>query len=358
MNPGLLDTEVDVIVSAAAAPLTVPLKRDAVVWVQIGGCGEPPAEGCVAVPPDTSYTTTVASDIDKPIVAEQFAFYGKGAVGEGVATLMGTPRPQRGAVFALGGVAPSRSGVLAIANPGAVAVTASVLARARGHRRATGDDARLRDRPRSARRRTTSASCWVRRTARSSSTRPGRSSATRTLYSKGDITRSEAILDDAMTARLVLAIVLVVAAAIVAWVLDRRRKPAPPAQGRATVPQQLDRQDFPRTDAPWLVVLWSSRTCESCQGLFEKLTPLASDDVAVVEVEYQEQPELHKRYAIDAAPITVIVGPRRCDARVVHRFVQRNGPLGRSRRTARLNRGLRVRPRSPRLRTPRCRRRG
>ena len=26
----------------------------------------------------------------------------------------------------------------------------------------------------------------------------------------------------------------------------------------------------------------------------------------MVEVEYQEQPELHKRYAIDAAPITVI----------------------------------------------------
>ena len=109
-----------------------------------------------------------------------------------------------------------------------------------------------------------------------------------------------------MTARVVLAIVLVVVAAIVAWVLDRRRKPAPPAQSRATVPKQLDRHDFPRPDAPWLVVLWSSRTCESCQGLFEKLTPLASDDVAVVVVEYQEQPALHQRYAIDAAPITVI----------------------------------------------------
>jgi hypothetical protein len=109
-----------------------------------------------------------------------------------------------------------------------------------------------------------------------------------------------------VTARIVLAVVLVVAAGIVALVLDRRRKPAAPAQSRATVPQQLDRRDFPRPDAPWLVVLWSSRTCESCQGLIDKLTPLASDDVAVVEVEYQAQPELHKRYAIDAAPITVI----------------------------------------------------
>ena len=103
-----------------------------------------------------------------------------------------------------------------------------------------------------------------------------------------------------------LAIVLVVAAAIVAWVLDRRRKPAAPAQSRATRPEAARPPRLPRPDAPWLVVLWSSRTCESCQGLFEKLTPLASDDVAVVEVEYQEQPELHQRYAIDAAPITVI----------------------------------------------------
>ncbi len=170
------------------------VKRDAVVWVQIGGCGDPPAEGCVAVPPNVSYTTTVASGVDKPIVAEQFAFYGKNAVGEGVATLMGTPRPQRGAVFALGGVAPSRSGVLAIANPGAVAVTASVLLeRAGGEeepatmhdfrigagQQATYDIGRLLG--------ATDGALVVRAS--------GPVVANRTLYSKGDITRSEAILE-------------------------------------------------------------------------------------------------------------------------------------------------------------------
>jgi hypothetical protein len=194
VNPGVLDTEADVIVSAAAAPVTVPVKRDAVVWVQIGGCGDPPAEGCVAVPPNVSYTTTVASDVDKPIVAEQFAFYGKGAIGEGVATLMGTPRPQRGAVFALGGVAPSRSGVLAIANPGAVAVTASVLLERAGAeekpatvqnfqigpgQQATYDIGQLFG--------ATDGALVVRAS--------GPVVANRTLYSKGDITRSEAILD-------------------------------------------------------------------------------------------------------------------------------------------------------------------
>lgn len=110
-----------------------------------------------------------------------------------------------------------------------------------------------------------------------------------------------------MTTRILLAAVLVVAAALIAWVLDRRKKTGPPAQGRSLVPQQVDRADFPQPATPWLVVLWSSRTCDSCRGLFEKMAPLASDDVAVVEVEYQTEPDLHRRYAIEAAPVTIVV---------------------------------------------------
>jgi hypothetical protein len=110
-----------------------------------------------------------------------------------------------------------------------------------------------------------------------------------------------------MTARIVLAVVLVVGAALVAWFLERRRSPAAPTRDTATIPAQLDRHDFPRPDAPWLVVLWSSRTCNSCRGLFEKIEPLGSDEVAVAEIEYQTATELHRRYGIDATPITLIV---------------------------------------------------
>jgi hypothetical protein len=107
--------------------------------------------------------------------------------------------------------------------------------------------------------------------------------------------------------RVVVAVVILVIAAGIAWWLEHRRVVAPPSQGRAVAPEQLDRNDFPRPEAPWLVVLFTSRHCESCAGLVEKALPLASDDVAVVEVEYTRQPDLHARYHIDAAPITVLV---------------------------------------------------
>lgn len=110
-----------------------------------------------------------------------------------------------------------------------------------------------------------------------------------------------------MLIRVVVAVAILVVAGAIAWWLDHRRVVAAPSQGRAVVPEQLDRDDFPRPDAPWLVVLFTSRHCDSCAGLVDKALPLASDDVAVVEVEYSAQPAIHERYHIEAAPITLLV---------------------------------------------------
>jgi hypothetical protein len=107
--------------------------------------------------------------------------------------------------------------------------------------------------------------------------------------------------------RLVVAVAILAVAGAIAWWLERRRTVAPPSQGRAVAPEQLDRNDFPRPDADWLVVLFTSLHCDSCAGLVEKARPLESDEVGVVEVEYTRQPDLHARYRIDAAPITVLV---------------------------------------------------
>jgi hypothetical protein len=72
------------------------------------------------------------------------------------------------------------------------------------------------------------------------------------------------------------------------------------------VPKQLDRADFPRADAAWLVALFSSATCDSCQGLGDKLAPLESTDVAVCDVDFEHQGALHRRYELAAIPTTVV----------------------------------------------------
>jgi hypothetical protein len=109
-----------------------------------------------------------------------------------------------------------------------------------------------------------------------------------------------------MAVRVLIAVVIIVVAGGIAWWLEHRRKVAPPTQGRAVFPQQLDRRDFPRPEAPWLVALFTSSTCDSCEGLIDKARPLESEHVSVTEVEYTAHRALHERYKIEAAPITVL----------------------------------------------------
>jgi hypothetical protein len=72
------------------------------------------------------------------------------------------------------------------------------------------------------------------------------------------------------------------------------------------VPTQLDRTDFDTPDAPWLVVLFSSATCETCAAVRGKVLPLASADVAVHEVDAIEGRALQERYAVEAVPMVVV----------------------------------------------------
>lgn len=108
-----------------------------------------------------------------------------------------------------------------------------------------------------------------------------------------------------MEERLVLVIVVLVVAAGVAVLLDRRR-PEPPTRDSHVTPRQLDRSDFPRPDAGMLVVVFTSRTCDSCAKILGDVIALESDSVAVYEAEAAEHGDLHRRYGIDAVPMTVI----------------------------------------------------
>ena len=78
--------------------------------------------------------------------------------------------------------------------------------------------------------------------------------------------------------RVLIVLAVVVLAAGVSVVV-RRRRPEPPTQGRWPVPTQLDRVDFDRPDAPWLVVVFSSTTCLSCADAVEKAAVLAGAEV-------------------------------------------------------------------------------
>ncbi len=95
--------------------------------------------------------------------------------------------------------------------------------------------------------------------------------------------------------------------AVIVAALIRRRRPDPPPRDAHEIPRQVDRADFPRPDAPWLVALFTSRTCESCAAMLEKVVVLESGDVATCDVDYQSRPDLHARYKVSGVPMVVLV---------------------------------------------------
>jgi thioredoxin-related protein len=106
--------------------------------------------------------------------------------------------------------------------------------------------------------------------------------------------------------QLLLAVVVVLVAAGVAEVIRRRRGVDVPTQRRHQLPAQLDRDDFVRPDAPWLVAVFTSDTCSTCADVVRKASVVGSPEVAVQTVSYQDFRELHDKYDIDAVPGVVV----------------------------------------------------
>ena len=106
--------------------------------------------------------------------------------------------------------------------------------------------------------------------------------------------------------RLLLLVLVAAAAGTMAHLVQRRRPDAPVRTGWS-VPQQLDRRDFDRPDAPWLVAVFTSATCDTCGSVVEVARPLESQAVAFQEVEAGERRDLHDRYAVDAVPMVLLV---------------------------------------------------
>jgi hypothetical protein len=106
--------------------------------------------------------------------------------------------------------------------------------------------------------------------------------------------------------RLFIAAGLIVVAVVVAFVLRRHQAADAPSQPGWRMPVQLDRKDFARPEAPWLVTVFSSATCSTCAAVVAKARVLACATVAVDEVEVGARREIHNRYRVDAVPMTLI----------------------------------------------------
>jgi hypothetical protein len=104
-----------------------------------------------------------------------------------------------------------------------------------------------------------------------------------------------------------LVVAVVVAAAVVLAMLVQRRRPDAPVRTGYVLPEQVDRMDFVRPEAAWLVAVFTSATCATCADVWTKASVLASDEVAVQELEYGRDRTLHDRYAIDAVPSLLVV---------------------------------------------------
>lgn len=109
--------------------------------------------------------------------------------------------------------------------------------------------------------------------------------------------------------RVVVALVLAAVAACVAVLTDRSRRKDAPTQPRTyAAPLQVDRSDFPRPDAEWLVMAFTSSSCGTCADVASKVAVLEGPQVAVAVVDVVEQKDLHDRYQIEAVPIVAVAG--------------------------------------------------
>lgn len=106
--------------------------------------------------------------------------------------------------------------------------------------------------------------------------------------------------------RLLLATVLVAVAAGMAYFLRGRTGTEAPTQAKWAVPTQLDRDDFAARDLDWIVVVFTSATCDSCMEAVAKARVLGSPQVGFQEVAYQDDKDLHARYGVEAVPTIVM----------------------------------------------------
>ena len=121
--------------------------------------------------------------------------------------------------------------------------------------------------------------------------------------------------------RALLVVVLAAVAVVAAYLLRRGRAGPPPTVTGHGLPDQLDRRDFDRPEAPWLVAVFTSSTCHTCAGVWDKARHLACEAVVVQQLDAGDRRDLHRKYAVTAVPGVVVAD---ADGQVHARFL---GPV-------------------------------
>ena len=107
--------------------------------------------------------------------------------------------------------------------------------------------------------------------------------------------------------RIAIALVVVAVVGTIAFVVNRRQAIDGPTQPKVwPVPGQLDRNDFIGPAVPWLLVVFTSSVCDTCERIVRMAEPMASPQVSVQVVPYQARKDLHQRYSVEAVPCVAL----------------------------------------------------
>ncbi len=110
-----------------------------------------------------------------------------------------------------------------------------------------------------------------------------------------------------MLANTLMVLLLGAFAVVVAYLVNKRNADSPSVP-KNSLPIQIDRTDFEKPKTEWILVFFSSNSCDSCQKVRDLLESLTLDSLHIQEVEFPQETTTHQRYGIDSVPITLVAG--------------------------------------------------
>ena len=105
--------------------------------------------------------------------------------------------------------------------------------------------------------------------------------------------------------RLLIAVLLVVAAIAVASLAQRRRSASATAVPRSELPAAVDLAAVGLPSRP-AVVVFTEETCRTCAAALAVVKGPAGAGLPVAEVPFGAERELHRQHGIDTVPTTVV----------------------------------------------------